>query len=369
MIDNIIKKLNSIKNLKIKALLGFDGFIDNISHVVDKRISADNYTRIKYIKDYGERISAASGLSTNIEWILKQQKIGGNGPIMANALFNHNIDISYIGSLGYPKIDPLFEDFATKSSVISIDEPGVSDAIEFLDGKIIMGKMSFRRINYENIIKSIKTGSFNELIDKSDLFACLNWSMINNMSLIWKNIIDLNLPKLKVKDKKPIFFVDLADPQKREHKDIFEALRLLRKFKSHFKVILGLNKKEAVHICKIISSNENKLDVSKLNLERLCSYLYDYLNIDQVVIHPVDRACAFSNNKYYEVVGPYEEKPLLTTGAGDNFNAGYILGQLIGLDIESSLKTGVCSSGFYVRNARSANTNDLIEFIKKSDNQ
>jgi sugar/nucleoside kinase (ribokinase family) len=63
------------------------------------------------------------------------------------------------------------------------------------------------------------------------------------------------------------------------------------------------------------------------------------------------------------VPGPYVEKPLITTGAGDHFNAGFATGQLLGLSPEGALALGVCTSGHYVRTAESPTFNDLETFL------
>lgn len=102
----------------------------------------------------------------------------------------------------------------------------------------------------------------------------------------------------------------------------------------------------------------------QVSLEDLNQALYDYLGIYSVVIHPVDRSCLVVEGDFYEEIGPYVEKPKLTTGAGDNFNAGFMLGMLLGLKPNQALLTGMSTSGFYVRNARSPKFEELISFIE-----
>ena len=87
------------------------------------------------------------------------------------------------------------------------------------------------------------------------------------------------------------------------------------------------------------------------------------LGLYQVVIHPTRSAAVAAAEGEWFVEGPFTPKPKLTTGAGDNFNAGYCNGLLSGLDPEACLVTGVCSSGFYVRNCRSATRPELVDFI------
>jgi sugar/nucleoside kinase (ribokinase family) len=75
------------------------------------------------------------------------------------------------------------------------------------------------------------------------------------------------------------------------------------------------------------------------------------ITVESLVVHPVRYAMATSDGKAVaHVEGPFIEKPVITTGAGDHFNAGFCLGQLMGLDHAGSLICGVGTSGYYVRN-------------------
>ena len=67
---------------------------------------------------------------------------------------------------------------------------------------------------------------------------------------------------------------------------------------------------------------------------------------------------------FYEATGPYVEKPKLTTEAGDNFNAGFVLGLMLNLNPTEALLTGMATSGYYVRNAESPSFKQLIQFIE-----
>jgi sugar/nucleoside kinase (ribokinase family) len=159
-----------------------------------------------------------------------------------------------------------------------------------------------------------------------------------------------------------ILFFDLADPEKRSKKDILHALSLIKQFGTHFKVVLGLNKKEACEIAEIIGYEVD--DYDKQDLRLLNRWIRDYLSIFCCVIHPVKEACAGLEDGYFYVSGPYCEKPVMTTGAGDNFNAGFLTGLLMGADIESCLLMGTVTSGYYVRKAKSPGLQDVLDFIE-----
>src|SRR5688572_16935868 len=91
------------------VFLGLDGFVDEIIHVVDKRTNAETFERLKSIAALGERISAAAGKGTNIELVTERTKLGGNGPIMANAMAALGFKVTYLGALGYPSLHPVFK--------------------------------------------------------------------------------------------------------------------------------------------------------------------------------------------------------------------------------------------------------------------
>src|SRR3954452_16070219 len=137
----------------LKTLVGLDGFVDNIIAVVDKRHDLEKYDRVRTIDVLGDKIKGAAGQSSNYELVVTQQKLGGNGPIMANALAALGLDVTYVGNLGYPEIHPVFKPLADRAHVISIAEPGYTDALEFEDGKLMLGKHeSLKDVNWDNLL-------------------------------------------------------------------------------------------------------------------------------------------------------------------------------------------------------------------------
>src|ERR1019366_1885068 len=136
--------------------VGLDGFVDEIISVVDKRESADKFTRVPTLAAMGERISAAAGQSTNIELVVERVKLGGNGPIMANALAAFTVQVTYLGNLGYPALHPIFQELASRATVYSIADPARTDALEFDDGKIMLGKhASLRDVTWANLLARV----------------------------------------------------------------------------------------------------------------------------------------------------------------------------------------------------------------------
>lgn len=368
MHENLINDINYLitffekyTNNNIKAVLGFDGFVDQILHVVKTRTDANNYIRMNTLKEFGEFICNAAGLSANVEFIPIKNKLGGNGPIMSNALSTYNLNVTYIGAVGENSINPVFNEMSEKSTVLNISNPGLTDAVEFLDGKLMIGKREcLKDLNWIRIKEKIGLESLTSIFDEANLVGLENWTMLPYMSEIWDGLINEVLPNLKSKTNKYIFF-DLADPENRLKEDIIEALSTIKKFSSKFKVILGLNEKEAYEIGAVLNICKHN---QKLSLDILIKSIAEKIGIYCLVVHPVKEAYALCNNTLYHTLGPYEPNPKLTTGAGDNFNAGFCFGQVLGLSAQLSLVLGTATSGYYVRNAQSPNVENLVSFLK-----
>lgn len=346
---------------QMTAFVGLDGFVDDILHVVDKRESAEKYVRLPTIAQYAERLAAAAGRSTNVELVSQLTKLGGNGPIMANALASFGLKVSYLGILGYPNLHPVFAEFASRAEVHSIAEPGYTDALEFEDGKIMLGKhQSLKQMNWENIKSRFGKDKFADKFGNADLIGFVNWTMLAHMSDIWSAVLKEICPTMKGPRRK--LFIDLADPEKRTNEDILRALELIGTFQKHFDVILGLNEKESHEVGRNLGLKTDNHTPD--GLQKLCQEIHLRIHVDTLVVHPTAFALASGPDGTAMVEGPFTPKPKITTGAGDHFNSGFCLGKLLGFPTELCLLTGVATSGFYVRTAQSPTLNDLAEMLR-----
>jgi sugar/nucleoside kinase (ribokinase family) len=345
----------------LSAFLGLDGFVDEIMHLVDVRHTSESFDRIPSIAKLSERLAGAAGKSTNIEAVVQRVKLGGNGPIMANALCRFGVAVTYLGALGYPTMHPVFSEFAARADVHSIAPPGLTDAYEFDDGKVMIGKTTqLGEITWQNIQTRFGRKKFADHFFSSELVAFVNWTMIPFMSDIWESVQAELCPMDKEKHR-TIFF-DLADPEKRTSEDIRRALDLIEKFRAYFDVILGLNEKEAWEVGRVLGlSVETR---TRSGLTQLAREIRKSVGINTLVVHPVSYALAVTGEHCASVDGPYIAKPLITTGAGDHFNAGFCLGHMLGFGDELSLFVGVATSGYYVRNAISPRMTDLADMLR-----
>ena len=343
------------------AVVGLDGFVDTIVHPVATRHGqGEAFEPMTTIEEFGRRVLAAAGKSTNIELFPRLEKLGGNGPLMANALLAAGLRLKYVGALGSPALHPVMQDFAARADAVSMADPGMTTALEFTDGKIMLGlTRSLDDITYERLVRVIGEGVLFDLLARADLIALVNWTMIPNMTAILEALADRVFPTLPPRER--IFFFDLADPEKRSATDLSTVLRVIARFQAFGRVTLGLNLKEAQQVFAVLGLGQETED--EKGLRSMARQIRQVLDVATVVIHPTKSAACATRSDAWWVPGPYAEKPLITTGAGDHFNAGFVTGQLLGLSPESCLGLGVSTSGFYVRTGRSPTLGDLETFL------
>ncbi|MCC7351608.1 MAG: hypothetical protein IT446_13680 [Phycisphaerales bacterium] len=342
------------------ATIGFDGFVDHIIDVVDKRYDFQSYDPLRTISAFAQKVAAAAGESSNYELVTKQMKLGGNGPIMANAMAAFGLAINYIGIVGSPAIHPVFEELARRAKIFSLGEPGQTMALEFTDGKLLLGNVqTCLDVNWNKLVERVGKSQLQQLIGQSKLIGLVNWTMLPYMTEIWQKMQADVFPNLPAGDR--MLFVDLADPEKRRPADIVEALEQLTAFQKQVNVTLGLNLKEAVEILEVLhlpteSNHESAIEAYARSIQ-------EKLNLSCVVIHPRRAAAAATAESSARFDGPFVQQPKISTGAGDHFNAGFCLGRMLGMTLEESLCCGVATSGYYVRTALSPTAAQLAEFL------
>ena len=361
--EAISQKKHSIKDKKVMA--GFDGFVDAIYRAVESTCADEGYAYFDKIKEFGAYLMTKEGKSCSVELVEKLVKFGGNMPIMSNALGRLGFSVDCMGALGAGDIHPTFAPMSESCSLYPVSEPGMCTAIEFNDGKVMFGNNnSIDIMNWDTIKASIGLERLKELFDRSNLIALLNWGELKNTSAIWKGIIEEILPQA-VRDKSRIVFTDLSDCSKRTNEEIMAMSAQLKDFNNKFHTVLSLNENEFLRIYGVFhrQSEMPELRYDNENVRGYLKYVLDKLEVDVLLLHTPEFSYYMDAIEFCYSENYYITSPVLSTGGGDNFNAGFCAGVLMGLSPRESLILGGATGSYYVKYGVSPDLDNVTEFI------
>lgn len=343
-----MSSLSQILALK-HAVVGFDGFVDTLMRAVDKRIGKDVIT-IDTIHDFGNRILSATGKSTNIELIRQSTRIGGNGPLLSQGLLTLGLSVDYIGTLGDYR-NNIFNNFGQATHAISIGDYSETRAIEFHDGKLLLGEMEpLIYTDVERLKNAISAHDIISLIDKSDIFAATNWTMMPHMTDIISFFVSDVLPYRTSSDR--VIFFDLADPQKRRREELLDFLKIITRCDQFGRVVLGLNVREAEQVLRALRI-DIAMSESKNAMLNACSMIREALSLSVVFIHGVKMSVAADKNNRCSASGYYVECPKLSTGAGDHYNAGFLAAYVADRCLDDVVHFASATAALYVSTGQS----------------
>ncbi|MFT6879939.1 MAG: hypothetical protein ACI8UX_001608 [Psychromonas sp.] len=127
------------------------------------------------------------------------------------------------------------------------------------------------------------------------LIALVDWCNLPHASGIWRGILeDIIKPGLP---NKPKLFFDLADPFQKSVEKIQEIVNLIKDFGPYAKITLGLSENEALRVFQALSGKTNKY------LKEVGEFLMEHLQIDYLLIHPIDSCLLFSTQSSFHFQG------------------------------------------------------------------
>lgn len=382
ILSEVLSCLEKLKRKKYasQVFVGFDGFVDTLVRPVRSNGSSER----RYFQSIGEFASYLKdkqGKSCSIELEKITEKLGGNAAIYAQAISRLGIHTKCMGAFGYPKPLPLFQTKEMDVELISISNPGICTALEFDDGKIMLSENEgINDLNYERLVSYAGEGQLYRMVNDSAMVSLMNWSEVPGCTGIWKGFLDNIFPGLPKNERKKMF-IDISDCSRRSKEDIRQMLALIRDFSDYCEITLSLNYNEFEIVSSVVGS-DGAVDFGSGPIgdgNRSCSdggqtcsfpdmepqghFLCEYCGLQYLIIHLRDGAYAFTKNISYYVDNRYVDHPMISTGGGDNFNAGLVYGIINGMGIEAAMTLGNAASGFYISHGRSATMDELMEYI------
>jgi len=335
---------------------GFDGFIDTLVSPVMKAGTHEN--RFRTIQQFGEYVAGKSGQSGAIELELKSRRAGGNAPIFSQALASLGVQVHCLAAMGFPEPDPIFAPIAAHCDAHSVAAPGLCTALEFEDGKIFLTQNDgIRSIEYGQIKARVGAERLAEIARGSSAIAMLNWGEIEAMQQVWQGALE-DFSAQSDPAKRKTLLVDFADLSARSAAEIEAVLALLKRYRPWFDTQLSMNRNEFQILSGVLALAPT-LDAASVQK------MLQSLGVDGLAVHTPQRSFHASAAACERVENRYVGKPLISTGAGDHFNAGFMFGLLHRLDMQTALILAGAVSGYFVSRGCGPNPAQLADFIRQ----
>jgi sugar/nucleoside kinase (ribokinase family) len=346
-----------------RVVTGFDGFVDEMISLVGERRALDDFTPVPDIATFGAMISAAAGHSSLREIVVNDVHPGGCAVNLADGLASLGVAVDCFATLGDP-VHAAFGGIAAKCRGFHSwgREPGRTLAFEFNDGKLMFSAVKQLADFTPDAVRGfLADEKFAAACADAQVIALTDWTLYPHMTEVWKMLQHEVFSKLT---RRPGFFIDLVDPSSRSAADIVGVAAIFRDFEPAGPVTLGLNGNEANILCRLHGLTDVPAEVMPDVALGQAVSLRGLLGISRVVVHRIPFAVSASAEGGFIRSGPYCANPKKSTGAGDRFNAGFCLGQVLALGDAASLALGCAAGGFFVRQARSANRQELVDFLR-----
>lgn len=342
-------------NPNAKTLVaGFDGFVDTIAHVAKKKDANGDVTEYyDAIPHLGNYLSEQGGKSCSLELDVTSKRLGGNAPLLSRGATALGMDVTLVGMLGKEKINTVFDSLQCKK--YSYTASGESTALEFHDGKIFLAPRIHLEEDAWDLIERATNGQTAKMLQQADITAMLNWSELDFSHELWGNVLEKAMKKGEVCRRKYVFF-DLCDCNRKDAAQIERVLRLIGAYSPYRKTILSLNKNEAEVIgTRILNGEQERLEIAKK--------IRSIFEIDEVIIHAADKNILATENGSCEEQTRFVDKPAISTGAGDTFNAGFCYGTAMQLTDTERLAFAGYFVNAYITSGKCKTLNELYTML------
>jgi len=353
LVDDLLRNLHRAKPRRFKVVVMPDFFVDRfVTFPGDAKL---------FTREIEEVVSQFGG---NIHDIKQMELRGGNAANTAAALAKLGAAVSPIiktGQLGLHLLEYYLQPLGVDLSHVKVKgETALTTALEFRNKdekvNVMMGDLGS--------LPSFGPKDLNDadlrLLKEADYTCVFNWAPLKLGTELAETVFDY----VKTEGKAKTYY-DTGDPSPNK-KNISKLVKKVLSSKDLD--VLSVNENEILQYASQIAPKAKGLrqKVVRQSLAKECSRILARHVSARVDLHT--GAFAGSFKKDDEVIVPsFNVNPLRTTGAGDAWNAGNILGDALRLPDSSRLTLANAVAAFYVSSpsAEHPSLPELMDFCGK----
>jgi len=339
-----------------RVVFGFDGYLDRVREVVADRTDPESYERLPRLAEFRDRLdrSVEAGSSLSYEWLEDGRRTGGHTCHLARAFGTWDFAPTLVGMYGEP-VGETFEREFGDYDLHSIGEPGVTDAVEFDDGKLMLTEIGdTMTLDWAGLDDRFGHDRLLDRLDSAALLGVGYWSeapatpsILSGLSERWSDIDD---PPATV-------LVDPGDVRKLEPERLRSGRAAIGELCAATDVVVSANRAETAVLADAYAGEADR------EFETAAEAVFDALDPTWFVGHGVDRSVVVTADGTESVSVPAVEEPELTTSSGDHFNAGLALARITGLDPAAAVVVGNAVAGHFVRTADQPSLAEVRGFV------
>ncbi|MDO4291742.1 MAG: carbohydrate kinase family protein [Eubacteriales bacterium] len=319
-----------------KCVIGFDGYQDILCRPV-KKYQGNMPVFWRSMSDFAEYIK--SGRNVDIQLVQSCSKYGGNGPILSGALASLGMKTICVGM--FDGCEDVLQTLKDRVECYSLGQCNQCTALEFDDGKIMLGKLESMELCWETFKKKMPEKKLRKIMEGCSLLGIVNWSAFLNMNSIIEQLEKNIFPEWNGQ----YIFLDLADFSAREQEDIRGLIKMIKRLALKYRIILGLNEKELELLGEKYYEEKTSKDMVGMRVAK-------EIPESMIIVHGREGAVCYQRNGRTEAQSSRIENPVCLTGAGDHFNAGICYGILKGMEIREVLNWGNRTAYYYILHGR-----------------
>lgn len=357
-----VKRINDYyENQKGKITIGIDGFVDDVW-----QLKKDTGLPFEKISDYAHALLARGSGGMSFGSVQKRRSYGGFAANTGKAAGRLGGELTLIGMFGTDEYDPVFQEFSAYNS-ISLGEPHISLIYEFQDGKIMIGANRGGKprpeLSWDFLVSTMGAEGLKKAYEHADIVGFGYLGRVKYFEEMVTNLIDNFLAEGNCKR----MFFDFANIQGRSKEEITGVLKTLSVLNKRMPMTLSLNEHEGKILFSFLNKDFN-WETPQKGVEADMEHVHKETGLDELLIHTPFFAIGASATEGVQIVRQRNaEETVITTGAGDNFNGGYISAcvQQGVLNLRERLFTANAVTGSYIRNGVSPDKEALKVEMEK----